>query len=67
MGEGPHPPNRHSRVSGNPGNPDSSMPPFGIAVLDSRLRGKDGRKGGRGGYRRGPFTFLTQVAVQGRD
>ena len=34
--------NRHSRVSGNPENPDGSMMVFGRTVLDSRLRGNDG-------------------------
>ena len=36
-------PYRHSRASGNPENPDGSMPVFACTVLDSRLRGNDGK------------------------
>ena len=40
---------RHSRVSGNPEMTAGNMPVYAIAVLDSRLRGNDGREGGGNG------------------
>ena len=39
---------RHSRASGNPEMPAGSMLVYGCTVLDSRLRGNDGRSGGNG-------------------
>ena len=39
-------PYRHSRVSGNPEMTVGNMPVYAITVLDSRLRGNDGKEGG---------------------
>ena len=57
-------PYRHSRVSGNPENPDGSMPVFGSALLDSRLRGNDGKGAAAAPHHpRVRRTFFSQVAL----
>ena len=51
------PRNRHSRVSGNPEMPDGWYAGLGGTVLDSRLRGNDGKEMGKYGRAVGKYGF----------